>query len=267
MSPSKPASVCFDSHCHLQDPSFDPDRDEVLARAWEAGVREIVVIGSDPESAAAARALSDESAGRETRPALWFTAGLHPHEASRWSPDTRRAVEAELDRGAVAVGEIGLDHHYDNSPRVLQRIAFADQLTMARERDLPAVVHSRDAEGDTMQILDDSGISPARVVLHCFTGSAEMLRGAVERGVFVSFSGIATFGSFDAARLVPAVPAERLLVETDAPYLAPVPHRGRRNEPAFLPATIAALADRRGVSATELAAQTRTSARAFYRLD
>lgn len=260
------ASLYFDSHCHLQDARFDPDRDAAIARAWETGVREIVVIGSDPESATQARALAEEAAERETWPRLWFTSGLHPHEASRWGPDTRRAVEAELDRGAIAVGEIGLDHHYDNSPRAIQRIAFADQLAIARGRDLPAVVHSRDAEEDTMKILDDSGISPERVVLHCFTGSAEMLEGAVELGCYVSFSGIATFGSFDAERLVPAVPAERLLVETDAPYLAPVPHRGRRNEPAFLAATVAALADRRGVSAAELAAQTRANALAFYRL-
>ena len=256
----------FDSHCHLQDARFDPDRDEALARAWEAGVREIVVIGSDPESAAEARALAEAATDRDLRPRLWFTAGLHPHEASRWSPETRRGVEAELDRGGIAVGEIGLDHHYDNSPRAVQRIAFADQLAIARERDLPAVVHSREAEGDTMRILDDSGIDPARVVLHCFTGSAEMLGGAVERGFYVSFSGIATFGSFDAAGLVPVVPAERLLVETDAPYLAPVPHRGRRNEPAFLPVTVSVLAERRGVAAADLAARTRANAREFYRL-
>ena len=259
-------SLYFDSHCHLQDTRFDPDREEAIARAWEAGVREIVVIGSDPESAAEARVLAAESAGGEGRPRLWFTAGLHPHEASRWGPETRRAVEAELDRGAIAVGEIGLDHHYDNSPRAIPRIAFADQLAIARERDLPVVVHSRDAEEDTLKTLDDSGISPARVVLHCFTGTAKMLEGAVERGWYVSFSGIATFGSFDAAGLVPAVPANRLLVETDAPYLAPVPHRGRRNEPAFLPATVAALADLRGVPAADLAAATRANARAFYRL-
>ena len=261
-----PASRYFDSHCHLQDARFDPDRDEAIARAWEAGVREIVVIGSDPESAAKARALAEDAAGRETWPVLWFTSGLHPHEASRWGPDTRRGVEAELDRGAMAVGEIGLDHHYDHSPRAAQRIAFADQLAIARKRDLPAVVHSRDAEEDTLQILDDSGIHPARVVLHCFTGSVDMLRGAVERGYYVSFSGIATFGSFDAERLVPAVPVDRLLVETDAPYLAPVPHRGHRNEPAFLPATVVALAERRGVPADDLAAETRANARAFYRL-
>ena len=257
----------FDSHCHLQDDRFDIDRSSVLVRAAEAGVREIVVIGSDPESAAAARDLAVESAGREEWPHLWFTAGLHPHDASRWDPATHSGVEAELERGAVAVGEIGLDFHYDNSPRDLQHEAFEAQLAIARERELPIVVHSRDAEDETLSALERSGVAAERVVLHCFTGSPVMLEEAVRRGYYVSFSGIATFGSFNSTTLVPAVSSERILVETDAPYLAPVPHRGRRNEPAFLPATVAALARHRSVSPTGLAAATRENARRFYRLD
>jgi TatD DNase family protein len=256
----------FDSHCHLQDDRFEPDREAVLARARQAGVREIVVIGADPSDAAAARSVAAESTAREEWPDLWFTAGLHPHEASRWDSAVRRAVEAELDRGAVALGEMGLDFHYDNSPREVQRNAFRDQLAIARERGLPVVIHSREAEDETLEILSDSGVDPERVVLHCFTGSLRMLRRAVESGYYVSFSGIATFDSFDSAGLVPVVPAERLLAETDAPYLAPVPHRGRRNEPAFLPATVAALARVRGASPAELAAATRENARRFYRL-
>jgi TatD DNase family protein len=256
----------FDSHCHLQDERFDPDRREAIVRAWEAGVREIVVIGASPEDAATARALAEEAAGREGWPDLWFTSGLHPHEASRWTADIRGRLEEELDRGAVAVGEIGLDYHYDNSPRDAQRAVFSEQLSIARERDLPVVVHSRDAEDETLDALRESGIAPGRVVLHCFTGSIRMLEEAVDRGFHVSFSGIATFGSFAAAALVPRVPEDRLLVETDAPYLAPVPHRGRRNEPAFLPAIVAALAGHRGVTPVELADQTRANARAFYRI-
>ena len=257
----------FDSHCHLQDAKFDPDRREVIVRAWGAGVREIVVIGSDPETAAAARTLSEEASGYEGWPDLWFTAGLHPHEASRWIPDTRRRVEEELDRGAVAVGEIGLDFHYDNSPRSRQQAAFAEQLAIAVERDLPVVVHSRDAEEETLAALRESEIDPSRVVLHCFTGSLAMLQAATNRGYYVSLSGIATFDSFDAAGIVPRVPEDRLLVETDAPYLAPIPHRGRRNEPAFLPATVEALAAHRGTPSATLAAITRGNARAFYQLD
>lgn len=256
----------FDSHCHLQDDRFDPDREESLVRAWQAGVREIVVIGADPATAIAARSLAEEDAGRDQRPELWFTAGLHPHEASRWAPQVRREIERELDLGAVAVGEIGLDFHYDNSPRAIQRTAFAEQLSMAADRSLPVVVHSRDAEEATLELLDASGIAPERVVLHCFTGSERMLRQAVERGYFVSFSGIATFRSFDAAALVPPVPDDRLLVETDAPYLAPIPCRGRRNEPAFLPYVVAGIASHRNLDAPALAAQTRANARAFYRI-
>ena len=256
----------FDSHCHLQDDRFDPDREESLARAWQAGVREIVVIGADPATATAARGLAEGAAGADERPDLWFTAGLHPHEASRWAPQIRREIERELDLGAVAVGEIGLDFHYDNSPRAIQRTAFGEQLSIASERELPVVVHTRDAEEATLELLDASGIAPERVVLHCFTSSERMLREAVDRGYFVSFSGIATFRSFDAAALVPPVPDDRLLVETDAPYLAPIPWRGRRNEPAFLPHTVASIAPLRGTDAAALAAQTRANARAFYRI-
>ena len=261
------AAQYFDSHCHLQDARFDGDRDEVLARAWQAGVREIVVIASDPDDAVAARGLAEAAALRADWPELWHTAGLHPHEASRWDSRVREAVELELDRNALAVGEIGLDYHYDNSPREIQQTAFAEQLDLARARDLPVVVHSRDAEDDTLGILRESGVAPPRVVMHCFTGSRPMLQAGVERGYYVSFSGIATFKSFDAAGLVPLVPDDRLLAETDAPYLAPVPHRGSRNEPAFLPDTIASLAAHRGETPARLATTTRANARAFYRLD
>lgn len=256
--------LLFDSHCHLQDPAFEADREAILARAWQAGVREIVTIASDPDDAFRARALAGLVAGR---PEIAWTAGLHPHEASRWGSGARAAVEAALDRGAVAVGETGLDHHYLNSPPEAQASAFADQLAIAIDRDLPAVVHSREAEDETLTILANSGIAPDRVVLHCFTGSAAMLEQAAARGYYVSFSGIVTFPRFPAAALVPRVPDERLLVETDAPYLAPVPHRGRRNEPAFVAATVARLADLRDTSVDALAALTRANARRFYRMD
>ncbi|HET9334724.1 MAG TPA: TatD family hydrolase, partial [Gemmatimonadota bacterium] len=209
----------FDSHCHLQDDRFEPDRKAVLERARDAGVREIVVIGVDPSDAAAGRSLVAESGARAEWPKLWFTAGLHPHEASRWDSSVRFAVEGELDRGAVALGEVGLDFHYDNSPRDLQREAFRDQLAIARERALPVVIHSREAEDETLEMLSASGVDPDRIVLHCFTGSLRMLQRGVDNGYYVSFSGIATFGSFDSAGLLPLVPADRLLVETDAPYL------------------------------------------------
>lgn len=255
----------FDSHCHLQDPAFDGDRDEVLSRAWDAGVREIVVIASDPDSAASARDLG----GRERDPAsprLHWTAGLHPHDAARWDTVVREAILAHLDAGALAVGETGLDYHYDNSPRDRQREAFAGQLAIARERDLPVVVHSRDAEDHTLEVIGESELPSERIVLHCFSGSLAMLERAVEAGCYISFSGMVTFRSFAAETLVGRVPADRLLAETDAPYLAPVPHRGRRNEPAFVVETIARLAELKGTDVTAMGALTRANARRFYGL-
>ncbi|MGH7570455.1 MAG: TatD family hydrolase [Gemmatimonadota bacterium] len=255
----------FDSHCHLQDPAFDGDRDAVLARAWQAGVHEIVVIASDPDSAAKARALAAREPDGES-PRLYWTAGLHPHDAVRWDVELREAILAQLEAGALAVGETGLDFHYDNSPRDRQLEAFADHLEMARERDLPVVVHSRDAEDETLEALAGSKLSPERVVLHCFSGSLSMLERAVETGYYVSFSGMVTFRSFAAATLVGRVPVDRLLVETDAPYLAPVPHRGIRNEPAFVVETIARLAELKETDVTAMGALTRANARRFYGL-
>lgn len=254
----------FDSHCHLQDSAFDGDRADVLARAYAAGVREIVTIASTPEDADRARALI--GAGGDDRPAIWSTAGLHPHEAARWSPAVAEAIAERLEAGAVAVGETGLDYHYDHGPREAQREAFVAQLALARARDLPVVVHSREAEADTLALLEEAGLPGGRVVLHCFSGSRAMLETAVDRGYVVSFSGLVTFRGFPAGELVPLVPETALLAETDAPYLAPVPHRGRRNEPAFLAATVAALADLRGAPAAALAARLRDNARRFYRL-
>ena len=266
MSPeSESALRLFDSHCHLQDEAFDVDRADALMRAWQVGVREIVAIAFEPEDSARARRLS-ESSGEQETPRVWWTAGVHPHEASRWTRAVQVEVEEALDRGAVAVGETGLDHHYLNSLAPDQARAFADQLAIAAHRDLPVVVHSRDAEDETLATLAAGGVAPERVVLHCFTGSRAMLDEAVARGYYVSFSGIATFRKFPAAELVPRVPEERLLIESDSPYLAPVPYRGRRNEPAFLTSTAAAIARLRGTTVEALAEATRVNALRFYRL-
>ncbi len=255
----------LDSHCHVQDAAFDVDRDAVLKRAYTAGVQEIVAIGAEPGSAERARVLAE--ARSEERPRVWFTAGLHPHEASRWGADARAAIAAHLSAGAVAVGEIGLDFHYEHSSRAMQSEAFAAQLGLAADHNLPVVIHSRDAEEETLAILADSGLPGERIVLHCFSGSRAMLDDGVALGCYVSFSGMVTFRTFPAADLVPGVPYERLLAETDAPYLAPVPHRGKRNEPGWVVKTVAALAALRGVGAEEMAAATRANARRFYGLD
>ena len=193
----------------------------------------------------------------EAHEGVWAALGVHPHEASGWTDER----EADLRRHAMsarvlAIGEIGLDYHYDHSPRDVQRDVFRRQLRLARELDLPVVIHTRDAEDDTAALLADEA-GPRGGVLHCFTSKAELARRAVELGLLVSFSGIVTFARTDELREVArAVPGDRLLVETDAPFLAPVPHRGQTNEPAFVRITAQRLADLRGVTLEALAQET-----------
>lgn len=253
-------TTLFDSHCHLTDDRFSGDREEVLERARKAGVEELVTVGTGPEDAREARALAAATDG------LWCTAGLHPHEADRFEPEVLSRLEAVLATPeAVAVGETGLDYHYDNAPRTAQRRSFRAHLQTAERLDLPVVVHSRDADDDTAALVEDFS---GRVsgVLHCFTGGDRLLEAARTAGWYVSFSGIVTFGSFAAHERVRRVPADRLMVETDSPYLAPVPERGGRNEPAFVAHTCRRVAEVRGEEPGETAARTRENARRFYRL-
>ena len=251
-----------DSHVHLGDPAFDDDRDDVVRRAREAGAVALVCIG---ESLDAARRAGDLA---RRHPGLcYFTAGIHPHDAAGFDPDRDGAgLRAELERGAVAVGECGLDYHYDHSPRDRQRAAFAAQLALAGEWARPVVVHTREAEDDTRAMVVEAGHAGVRGVLHCFTGSHALARAALDVGWFVSFSGIVTFRKWDDDELLRLVPEDRLLVESDAPYLAPVPCRGRRNEPAWVPNTIARVAAARGVPPDVLAERTTANARRFFGL-
>lgn len=251
----------FDSHLHLTDERFGGDLDEVLARAASAGVGRMVTIGTSPEDAGAAAALA------ESREGVWHTAGLHPHEASRWDASLRSRLESLLrEGGAVAVGETGLDFHYDHSPREAQRRAFRGQLELAAALSLPVVVHSREADEETAALLRNAG--PAvRGVLHCFTGGDLLLDAALEADWYVSFSGIATFRSFGGEDRVRRVPDDRLLIETDSPYLAPVPERGHRNEPAFVAHTCRALARMREAEPEALAGATWRNACAFYGME
>ena len=203
--------MLVDSHCHLADPAFDADREAVIARAGAGGVGHVVVIGETPERAEQARAFAERT------PGLSATAGLHPHEASRWNPEMGQWLAQALNHPAVvAVGETGLDFHYDHSPREDQRDAFAEHLGLAIARDLPVVVHSREADEDTLDLIEASGIAAERVVLHSFSGSVAMLERAIEAGAYVSFSGMVTFRTFPAETLVARVPADRLLAEADA---------------------------------------------------
>lgn len=255
------AGPFFDSHLHLTDERFSGDVEPVIGAAREAGVREMVTVGTDPSDARRARDLAARVDG------VWASAGLHPHRASEFRPDLPGRLRALLETPeVVAVGETGLDYHYENSPREAQAESFRAHVALARETGLPLIVHSRDADGDTAGILAEEG-QGIRGVLHCFTGGDDLLETALAADWYVSFSGIVTFGSFDGEDGVRRVPGDRLLVETDSPYLAPVPERGHRNEPAFVGHTCRRVAEIRGEAPGETAARTRANARRFYGLD
>ncbi|MCH8811125.1 MAG: TatD family hydrolase [Gemmatimonadetes bacterium] len=273
----------FDSHCHLTDGRFDEDRAAVLDAALQAGVTRIVTVASDLEDARAAAELAENHADLPRSPAadlpgshagppgsraaLWSTAGIHPHEVSDTDDADLAAVRelAATHPRVVAIGETGLDYFYEHSPRELQRRWFEAQLEVAADLDLPVVIHTREAEDDTIAVLRNAPESVLKV-LHCFTGSMKLLEVGLEEGCYVSFAGIITFSKFDGQEAVRAVPEDRLLAETDAPYLAPVPRRGKRNEPAFVTHVVAALADIRGESVGAVAEATAQNAERFYAL-
>lgn len=237
-----------DSHCHLADPAFADDAEAAIARARQTGAAALVCIGESLDAAARARAIAQRHPGF-----VFHTAGVHPHDAASF--DEARdvpAIRRELELGAVAIGECGLDYHYDHSPRDRQQAAFAGQLELARVARRPVVVHTRLAEEDTAAMVRDAGRDGVGGVMHCFTGSRELATTALDAGWYISFSGIVTFPKWDDLELLRFVPSDRLLVESDAPYLAPVPHRGKRNEPAWVSFTVARLAEVRGVVPGEL---------------
>jgi len=254
-----PRPGLVDTHCHLGDAAFDTDRDAVLERASAAGVTHVVVIGESLGGSERAAAL-----GR-TRPGLSATAGVHPHEARTWSADVRERLR-ELLAGPemVAVGETGLDYHYDHSPREDQRQAFAAQLALAMELGKPVVVHARDADADMAAMLRELGNRAPVVVLHSFSSGDEVWEAGMAIGAYFSFSGMITFKNWALAGRLTDCPADRLLLETDAPYLAPVPHRGKRNEPAFVRAVAERAAEFRGETPEALVQQTAENARRCF---
>jgi TatD DNase family protein len=234
----------FDSHCHVQEEYLPGDEDgaaelrPVLARAAEAGIDRLVCIGTGATTSAQAVAVARSAAGEGARPRAWASIGLHPHEASDGVDEVAALLADALaadDGVVVAVGECGLDYYYEHSPRDAQRAAFAAQIALAHTHDLALVIHARDAWSDLFDVLGAEGV-PARTVLHCFTGGPDEVEQCLRRGMYVSFSGIVTFKNAAEVREAAArCPFDRLLVETDSPFLAPVPHRGRPNEPSYLP--------------------------------
>jgi TatD DNase family protein len=242
--------MLVDSHCHLDFKDFDDDRDDVLARAKAAGVDLMVTISTKITEAEKIIKLA------ETSEALVCSVGIHPHEAGR-EPETNAAqlVALAKHKKVVGIGETGLDYFYEHSPRDAQQRNFRAHIEACRESRLPLIVHARDADEDTADILEDEmGKGDYPGLIHCFTAGPELARRALDIGFYISISGIATFkNATDLRETIKSVPLDRLLVETDAPFLAPVPHRGKRNEPSFVADTAAMLADLKGVSTEELA--------------
>ena len=254
----------IDSHCHLDMNDFAADHAQVMARATAAGVGAMVTIGAGGPLAANERAVA--LAG--TLAHVYATVGVHPHEASLVDDAVLALVESLARHPrVVAIGETGLDYHYDHSPRPRQRAAFAAFIQLARRLELPVVVHLRDADADALEIMRAEGARDTGGVIHCFSGDAASARAFLDLGFHISFSGIVTFKNAeplrDAAR---SVPADRLMVETDAPFLAPVPYRGRRNEPALVVQTAAVLAEVRGESFATLAGNTRRNTERLFGL-
>jgi TatD DNase family protein len=249
-----------DSHCHLDFPDFDEDRDAVVARARAAGVEVMLTISTRVRQIDALKAM----ASRYNR--IYCSVGTHPHHADEELDVTvEELVALAEDPIVVAIGEAGLDYHYDNAPREAQEVGFRRHIAAARETQLPLVIHARDADDDIAEILaEEMGRGAFPAVLHCFSSGIELARRGIELGCYVSFSGILTFKRSDELRAIAAeVPSERLLIETDAPYLAPVPHRGHRNEPAYVVDTARVLADVRGTAPDVLASMTNDN---FFRL-
>lgn len=238
-----------DSHLHLADPAFAEDAEAVVLRARDAGAARLVCIGESPAAALRAQAIAARHPGL-----VAFTCGVHPHDAATWD-DVRdsEAIRAAVGAGAVAVGECGLDYYYDNAPRDVQRRALDAQMALAAELSRPLVLHTRDAEDDTRAMLQDASRAGVIGVLHCFTGTPALAEAGLDAGWCVSFSGIITFRSWAQPALLAQVPDDRLLVESDSPYLAPVPWRGKRNEPAWVPSTIEHLARARETTPQHIA--------------
>ena len=247
----------IDTHCHLGSEAYDADRAQVLQRAWDAGVQHIVVIGESPAAAAVAAGLA------ESDPRLSATAGVHPHDAKDWSPASADWLAGCLaDPRVVAAGEMGLDYHYEHSPRDAQHTAFRAQLALAAVAARPVIIHAREADEDVAAILRTDARTP--VVLHSFSSGPALLRAGLDLGHYLSFSGMVTFRNWALDDAVRAVPLERLLIETDGPYLAPVPQRGKRNEPSFLRHTAERIAQVRGIDPAELIDATRRNAVALF---
>ena len=253
-----PSEPIFDSHCHLNDKAFNDDCPAVLERAREAGVLRMAVVGYEPESSRRAVELA------AAHPELCAVVGIAPHDAHRFGPEDLDGMrELARDGDVVGIGESGLEYHH-GPDKARQAALFRAHIRLAEELALPLVIHSRDADDDLWRIIEEEGLS--RGVLHCFTGGIELMEHAAARGLYVSISGIVTFTKATAVQeAARRCPLDRLLIETDAPYLAPVPHRGQRNEPSYLRNTLECIANLRKEDADAVARATRENTQALFR--
>ena len=251
--------MLIDTHCHLADAAYEPDRAQVLERAWAAGLSRVVVIGESRATAEAALALVED------QPCLVATAGIHPHHAGDWSPATETWLREFLAQPrVVAVGETGLDYHYNHASRADQLQAFEAQLALAAEYRKPAVIHAREADEDVASVLaHHPGVT---AILHSFSSGMGLLRAGLVHRHYVSFSGMVTFKNWGLDEAIRETPLDRLLLETDGPYLAPVPHRGKRNEPGFVRLVAERIAAVKGLPVDELIALTGRNAGRVFQL-
>lgn len=254
--------MLVDTHAHLNLTVFSGDRKEVVQRAKKVGVGIILDVGTDLKTSQKAIQNSQEMDG------VYAAAGIHPHDSAKVERQDIAEIRKLLDHPKViGLGEIGLDYHYRFSPAEIQQEMFSIQLRLAQEKKMPVIIHMREAMQNGLKIIDRCGKAPWRGVFHCFGGTVEDVHNVVERGFFVSFTGVATFHNFKDVEKVRAVPLDRLLLETDAPYMTPVPHRGKRNEPAFLVHTANVLADIYGIDFENLAEITTANARMLFGLE
>lgn len=253
--------MLIDTHTHLDDPRYDADREAMMQRAREAGVDTFVTIGCDLATSRAAVALADRHAD------VYATIGVHPHEVKRieddWYNELRRLAQHPK---VVAYGEIGLDYHYNHSAPEQQRARFREQVSVARELRLPIVIHTREAQDDTITILKEENAAEVGGVFHCFSGDAWLAKDALDLGFYLSFSGVITFQNATMLRdIVKTVPLDRILIETDCPYLTPVPYRGKRNEPAYVRVVAEKIAGIHKVSADTIAEITSKNVHQLFR--
>ncbi|QQR70081.1 MAG: TatD family hydrolase [Alphaproteobacteria bacterium] len=254
-----------DSHCHLDFPELAEQRQDVLKRARAAGVQRFLTIATHYSRHAGVQAIADQEAD------VWCSVGVHPHHCAEAgeSPSAQDLLTLTRHPRVAAIGETGLDYHYEHSPRQVQQESFRRHIHVARETGLPIIVHTREADDDTAHILKQEGGNDLQGVLHCFSSGRDLAMAALEMGFYISCSGILTFRNAQALReIIRDIPLDRLLIETDAPFLAPIPHRGRVNEPGYVIHTAASLAELKGVPLAELASATTANfLKLFSRVD